>query len=80
MATPIDIVQSVYAAFGRGDIPGLLAFVADDIEWTFDGSTGDAFETNWVHVWQLRDGRVARFFGMFDTAAAMRARASTACA
>lgn len=127
---PVEIVQAAYAAFGRGDIPGLLEYLCDDIEWTLDGCTGDAymrtargkddvmqwfaqvaaldgiqvfeprqflagpdhvtvlgwertqalpkggvFESNWVHVWQLREGRVARFFGMFDTAAAARARA-----
>jgi hypothetical protein len=29
-----------------------------------------------VHVWRLRDGKVASFLGMFDTEAAGRARAS----
>lgn len=130
MPTPTQIVQSLYAAFGQGDIPALLEQLTDDIEWTFDGSTGDAymrtargkqdvqrwfgqvmasdgiqafeprqmlagpdhvtvigwertqalpaggvFESSWIHIWQIRDGRVARFFGMFDTAAAARARA-----
>jgi ketosteroid isomerase-like protein len=32
------------------------------------------FETEWVHVWQLREGRVARFFGIYDTEASSRAR------
>ena len=131
MPTPIDTVQAAYAAFGRGDIPALLDLVSDDIEWTFDGSTGDAYmrtargkddvmrwfgevlaidgiqvfeprrmlagpdhvtvigwertqalpaggtwETNWIHIWQLREGRLSSFFGMFDTAAAAKARAS----
>lgn len=131
MPAPIDTIQAAYAAFGRGDIPALLEQLTDDVEWTFDGSTGDAymrtargkedvvrwlaqvaaldgiqafeprqmlagpdhvtvigwertqalpaggiFETPWIHVWQLRGGRVARFFGMFDTAAVARARAA----
>jgi len=131
MSNPVEIVQAAYAAFGRGDIPGLLKYLSDDVEWTFDGSSGEAylrtargkddvmswfaqvlavdgiqafeprqflagpdhvtvlgwertqalpnggvFESNWVHVWQLRDGKLARFFGMFDTAAAAKARAS----
>jgi len=131
MSNPVEIVQAAYAAFGRGDIPGLLNYLSDDVEWTFDGSSGEAylrtahgkddvmswfgqvlavdgiqafeprqflagpdhvtvlgwertqalpkggvFESNWVHVWQLRDGKLARFFGMFDTAAAAKARAS----
>lgn len=129
MQQPLDIVASAYAAFGRGDIAGVLACLADDIEWTFDGSSGlpymrtargqddvqrwfgqvlaadgieafeprrllagpdhvavlgwertralpdgGVFESNWVHIWELRGGRVVRFFGMFDTAAAAAAR------
>ena len=27
------VVQDAYAAFGRGDIPGLLDFMTDDIQW-----------------------------------------------
>lgn len=132
MSSPIETVQSAYAAFGRGDIPALLDHLSDDIEWTFDGSTGDAymrtargkddvmrwfaqvmavdgiqafeprqmlagpdhvtvigwertqalpaggiFESSWIHVWQLRGDRITRFFGMFDTAAAARARSAT---
>jgi len=131
MPNPVEIVQAAYAAFGRGDIPALLEFVNDDIEWTFDGSTGEpymrtargkddlmrwfgevasvdgiqafeprqflagtdhvtvigwertqalpgggVFESNWIHVWQLRGGKLARFLGMFDSAAAARARAT----
>jgi uncharacterized protein len=131
MPTPIETVQAAYEAFGRGDVPALLAQLTDDVEWTFDGSTGDAymrtargkddvvrwlgqvaavdgiqafeprqmlagpehvtvigwertqalpaggvFETHWVHVWQLQGPKIARFFGMFDTAAAARARAT----
>lgn len=34
---PLEIVQGVYAAFGKGDIPALLGALADDIEWTFPG-------------------------------------------
>jgi hypothetical protein len=130
MPAPLETVQTAYDAFGRGDLPALLDQLTDDIEWTFDGSSGDAymrtargkedllrwfgqvmacdgiqafeprqmlagtdhvtvigwertqalpaggiFETHWVHVWQFRGGRIARFFGMFDTAAVARARA-----
>lgn len=27
------VVQGAYAAFGRGDIPGVLSAVADDVDW-----------------------------------------------
>ena len=135
MSTPIETVQTAYEAFGRGDIPALLDQLTDDIEWTFDGSTGDAymrtargkedvtrwfgqvmaidgiqvfeprqmlagpdhvtvigwertqalpaggiFETSWIHVWQLRGARIARFLGMFDTAAAAQTRAASTAA
>ena len=43
-------------------------------ERTIARATGRGFETPWVHVWQLRDGRIARFTGYFDTQAAAEAR------
>lgn len=36
---------------------------------------GRVFETDWVHVFQLRDGRITRFVGAYDTAAVAAARA-----
>lgn len=35
---------------------------------------GQVFESEWVHVWQLRDGLISRFLGTLDTEAAARAR------
>lgn len=35
---------------------------------------GRVFEAEWVHVWQVRDGHLARFWGMLDTEASARAR------
>jgi ketosteroid isomerase-like protein len=29
----LELVQQRYMAFGRGDVPGLLAGMADDMEW-----------------------------------------------
>jgi ketosteroid isomerase-like protein len=31
--------KDAYAAFGRGDIPAVIAVMADDIEWVFPGPT-----------------------------------------
>ena len=131
MTSPVETVQAAYAAFGSGNIPALLELCTDDIEWTFDGSTGEPymrtargkddlmrwfgqvasvdgiqafeprqmlagadhvtvigwertqalpaggiFESNWIHIWQLRGGKLTRFFGMLDTAAAAKARAT----
>lgn len=33
--TPIETVQQIYAAFGRGDVPAILAQLADDVEWEY---------------------------------------------
>src|SRR5579862_9197301 len=33
----VELVKQGYAAFGRRDIPGLLALFAEDIEWTTPG-------------------------------------------
>lgn len=30
---PIETVQQIYAAFGRGDVPFILSQLADDVEW-----------------------------------------------
>jgi ketosteroid isomerase-like protein len=37
-------------------------------------SSGKVFECEWVHIFSVRDGRIARFWGMFDTEAAAAAR------
>jgi uncharacterized protein len=36
MSRNIETVQGIYAAFGRGDIPAILAALADDVEWEHD--------------------------------------------
>lgn len=127
--TPLQLVQDAYAAFGRGDVPALLALLTPDVRWAFVGDrkapytgsaqghsqvrewfqavaqadgiqafepreflagpdhvtvlgwertqalpAGGVFETPWIHVWQVRDGRLSRFWGMLDTEAAARAR------
>ncbi|GJM42049.1 MAG: hypothetical protein DHS20C20_23310 [Ardenticatenaceae bacterium] len=37
----VQVVQDLYAAFGRGDIPGLLGLLAEDVEWHFNGRPED---------------------------------------
>lgn len=123
--SPTAVIQSMYAAFGRGDIEALLGLCTDDVDWQMLGSialpyigrfqgkaellrwfglvaeyddiqafepreffagtdhvtvlgwertrakvSGNVFETPWVHLFTLRDGQVARFVGLYDTAAA----------
>jgi ketosteroid isomerase-like protein len=119
----VEVVQSVYAAFGRGDTPALLSLIADDVEWKFIGTrglpytgtfrtrdevakwfasvlafeprefmpagdnvtvlgwertqarpSGEVFETEWAHVFTVRNGRIVRFWGIYDTEASAAAR------
>ena len=124
MSTPTQVVQQAYAAFGRGDLEGILALLTDDVDWRFLASAGipyagrctgkqevqgwfgklaesddiqkfepreflegpnhvtvlgweqtqprpngKAFESEWVHVFTLRDGKISRWIGTLDTAA-----------
>jgi ketosteroid isomerase-like protein len=124
MAKPVEVVQQAYAAFGRRDVPAILALVADSVDWEFVGSaglpyagrrrnhaevadffagvaradditvfeprefieagenvtvlgwekatardSGKGFESEWVHVFTVKDGKVTRWRGLFNTAA-----------
>ena len=35
---PVTTVQRIYAAFGEGDMPGLLAQIHEDVHWSFEVS------------------------------------------
>ncbi len=39
----VDVVQRKYAAVGRGDIPGVLDLLTDDVEWTLQGPSAIPF-------------------------------------
>jgi ketosteroid isomerase-like protein len=34
--TPIEKVQQMYGAFARGDVPAILADLAEDVEWEYN--------------------------------------------
>jgi uncharacterized protein len=36
--------------------------------------SGKVFETEWVHIFTVRDGRIVRFWGIYDTEASASAR------
>jgi len=129
MSQPVQIAQAIYEAFGRGDVPALLAMMSDDVEWIHRGEIGvpymgrfvgkeavakwfglvaeadgiqafepreflagpdhvtvlgwertkalpqgKVFETDWVHVFTVRGGKITRFIGTYDTAASAAAR------
>lgn len=56
--TPIERIQQIYAAFGRGDVPTILASLAEDVQWEYNSFPNPAA---WL---QPINGRanVARFF------------------
>ncbi len=118
----VDVVRGVYDAFGRGDVPGVLGAMADDVEWreaegmpyggVYHGgeavvqnvfgpvtrdisdfavtpeefiasgdavavvarytgtgkATGKQLDLSVVHVWDVRNGKIARFRQFADTA------------
>jgi ketosteroid isomerase-like protein len=64
----ITIVSDLYAAFGRGDLDGLLAALADDVSW----------DTDWADLFSQRAGigvvaprhgtdGAREFFALLDT-------------
>jgi hypothetical protein len=36
MSANVETLHAMYAAFGRGDVPGVLANLTDDVEWEYD--------------------------------------------
>ncbi len=36
--------------------------------------SGGVFDCDWVHIWQVKGGKITRFWGMLDTEAAAKAR------
>lgn len=37
-----NTVLKIYEAFGRGDVPGLLSYLAEDVEWEYHGGSDAA--------------------------------------
>lgn len=43
MTAHVETVKDIYAAFGRGDIPAILAKLTDDVVWEFEGPSSISF-------------------------------------
>lgn len=124
MSDAASVIQQIYAAFGRQDVPAILELVSETPDWEFVGSpglayagnrrtraevggffaavgatddvhafeprefitagehvtvlgwesatardTGKPFATEWVHLFTVREGKVTRWRGFFNTAA-----------
>ena len=121
-SSDLGTIQGAYEAFNRGDVPAVLAVMAEDVEWfeaegmpyggvyhgpqavlenvfvpvveDVDGfavtpedyvtegdttvvlgrysgtgkATGRSFDFRFAHVWEMRDGKLARFVQHADTA------------
>ena len=128
MTTPVDIVRGFYRAVAAGDVPGVVALLHPQLEWTeaegfpyysgtwrtpddvvtrllvplardWDGftavadeyiadgervvsvgayagtsrATGKSMRAPFVHLWRVRDGKLARFDMYTDTLLVARA-------
>lgn len=56
--TPIETVQQIYAAFGRGDVPFILSCLADDVQWEYATAPNPI---PWIQPLQGR-AQVPKFF------------------
>jgi ketosteroid isomerase-like protein len=56
--TPIETVQQMYADFGRGDVPAILARLAADVDWEYGVFPNPV---PWLQPLRGRD-KVAGFF------------------
>ena len=68
MTDALALIQNVYAAFGRGDIPALLALTAPDVDWQFHGDHGAGYTGHVRGHAQVGEwfGEVARLGGNLD--------------
>jgi ketosteroid isomerase-like protein len=60
----VKTIQSVYEAFGRGDIPTVLDALTDDVDWASEAASTE------IPWWGVRHGKdeVAAFFTQLGTA------------
>ena len=67
MADILETVKGIYDAFGRGDIPAILATLADDVAWeAWDDNSAASAGVPWLQPRHGRDG-AAQFFGLVGT-------------
>jgi uncharacterized protein len=58
----VATIQSVYEAFGRGDIPAILDVISDDIAWEpWSDNTAQNAGVPWYEARSGRDGAAAFF-------------------
>lgn len=64
MKSNLETVQSIYEAFGKGDIPTILSHLADDIQWeAWADNSAQKHYVPWLKPHTGKDGVLA-FFGL----------------
>lgn len=60
---PVAVVSAIYEAFGRGDVPTILGFLADEVAWDADWAGNTAVDAGLDHL-RARRGHagVVEFF------------------
>jgi ketosteroid isomerase-like protein len=58
----VAVVGAMYEAFGRGDVPAILAHLAEDVEWEYGFNST---EVPWLQPRRGHQG-VAEFFATLD--------------
>lgn len=58
----LAIVQAIYEAFGKGDVPGILEHLADEVQWeSWADNTAQKSGVSWLQARQGKAG-VVEFF------------------
>ena len=66
-ATHAEVVQDIYEAFGRGDVPAILGPLADDVRWDhWPDSFAQRAGVPWLRP-RVGHGQVAEFFAVIGT-------------
>ncbi|MFQ5761896.1 MAG: nuclear transport factor 2 family protein [Candidatus Bathyarchaeia archaeon] len=57
----VQAVQRLFAAFGRGDLPGVLDMLAEDVDWQSPATRTEHAQISWSRPRRGRE-QVAQFF------------------
>jgi uncharacterized protein len=69
MTSPVEIVQRFYDALGRADVPGVLATLNDNVEWT-EAERFPYYTGTWHGPQAVLDNLLARIANDWDGFAA----------
>ena len=64
MTSDVDVIKAHYAASDRGDLPGMLAPLADDVAWT--EMAGFPYAGTYIGPQSVRDNVFGRLAGEWD--------------